>query len=135
MNIDELKTAIEQGTGIPASLLTGETEEENIAQAKAFLAYKRESEAARPKSTREQFKEWLNASQGIEEPDTAGAALEEIQEALRVEAGGYPRVPDAGEPAGRLPDPRPTREQFAEYFGSVAAFDPFKGQDGWKRFK
>lgn len=135
MNIDELKTAIEQGTGIPASLLTGETEEENIAQAKAFLAYKRESEATRPKSTREQFKEWLNASQGIEEPDTAGAALEEIQEALRVEAGGYPKVPDGGTPAGDFPDPRPAREQFAEYFGQIAAFDPFKDMNGWKRLK
>lgn len=135
MNIDELKTVIEQGTGIPASLLTGETAEENIAQAKALLAYRRESEASRPKSTREQFKEWLNASQGIEEPDTAGAALEEIQEALRVEAGGYPRVPDGGTPVGDFPDPRPAREQFAEYFGQIAAFDPFKGQDGWNRFK
>lgn len=132
MNIDELKTVIEQGTGIPASLLTGETAEENIAQAKALLAYRRESEASRPKSTREQFKEWLNASQGIEEPDTAGAALEEIQEALRVEAGGYPRVPDGGEPAGRLPDPRPAREQFAEWFAGKSAFDPRKDPEGWK---
>lgn len=133
MNIDELKTAIEQGTGIPASLLTGETEEENIAQAKAFLAYKRESEATRPKSTREQFKEWLNASQGIEEPDTAGAALEEIQEALRVEAGGYPKVPDGGTPAGDFPDPRPNREKFAEWLGQASAFNPFKDAEGWEK--
>lgn len=135
MTIEELKVAIEQGTGVQASLLTGETSEEVIAQAKAFLAFKREREDQRPKSTAEQFGSWFNAVQGIEEPDEAGAALANIQEAVRVAEGGYPKVPDGGEPAGRLPDPRPAREQFAEWFLGESAYDPFKGQDGWKRFK
>lgn len=133
MNIDELKTAIEQGTGVPASLLTGETAEENIAQAKAFLAFKKESEAHSPKSTAEQFGAWFNAVQGIEPQDTAGAALAEIQEAVRVAEGGYPKVPDGGEPAGNMPDPRPNREKFAEWLGQASAFNPFKDAEGWEK--
>lgn len=48
MTIEELKQTIEQRTGVPASFLTGETAEENIAQAKALLAYKREAQQQRP---------------------------------------------------------------------------------------
>ena len=131
MNIDEIKTAIEQGTGVPVSLLTGETAEENKAQAKAILAFKKDYKAQHG-STHEQFGAWFNAVQGIETQDTAGEALAQIQEALRIEAGGYPKVPDGGEPAGRMQDPRPTREQFAEWFAGKSAFDPLKDPEGWK---
>ena len=125
MSIEELKQIIEQRTGVPASLLTGETAEENIAQAKAILAYKRDLGTQTPRTTRDQFAEWLNASQGKEAQDTAGAALAEIEDAARMEAGGYPAVQDSGEAAG-LPDPRPARDQFAEWFGQKSAFNPFK---------
>ena len=131
MSIEELKQIIEQRTGVPASLLTGETAEENIAQAKAILAYKRDLDTQTPRTAQEQFAEWLNASQGKEAQDTAGAALAEIEDAARMEAGGYPAVQDSGEAAG-LPDPRPARDQFAEWFGQKTAFDPFKDADGWK---
>lgn len=43
MDISNIKAEIEKQTGIPASLLNGETVEENIAQAKAILAYKQKS--------------------------------------------------------------------------------------------
>lgn len=125
MNIDELKTAIEQGTGVQASLLTGETSEEVIAQAKAFLAFKKESEDRRPKSTAEQFGSWFNAVQGIEEPDEAGAALASIQEAVRVAEGGYPRVPDGGTPQN-IEYRQDPRDAFKEWFGDVSAYDPRK---------
>ena len=126
MSIEELKQIIEQRTGVPASLLTGETAEENIAQAKAILAYKRDLDTQTPRTAQDQFAEWLNASQGKEAQDTAGAALAEIEDAARMEAGGYPAVQDSGEAAG-LPDPRPARDQFAEWFGQKSAFNPFKG--------
>lgn len=134
MNLEELKNEIEQRTGIPAKLLTGETPEENISQAKALLAYKREHEAQQPKSTAEQFADWLNAKQGIDPEDKEGAALTDIEEAVRVAAGGYPMAKDGGE-VTNLPDPRPAREQFAEWLdrkGSLK-YDPSKGADGWRR--
>lgn len=146
MTIEELKQQIEQRAGVPASLLTGETAEEVVARAKAVLAYKREYEAQRPKTAREQFADWIGAQQEdkdrrtaellgrhYEAPpaDPAGAALAEVAEAYRVEAGGYPMTKDSGEVAN-MPDPRPAREQFAEWFGQKTAFDPFKDADGWK---
>ena len=126
MSIEELKQIIEQRTGVPASLLTGETAEENIAQAKAILAYKRDLDTQTPRTAQERFAEWLNASQGKEDQDTAGATLAEIEDAARMEAGGYPAVQDNGEVTG-LPDPRPARDQFAEWLGQKSAFNPFKG--------
>lgn len=131
MTLEELKQEIAERTGVPALLLTGETAEENIAQAKALLAYKRDAEAdiQRPRSTTEQFTDWLTARDGIEQPYTAGQALADIEERARVEAGGYPMTMDGGEVTG-LPDARPAREQFADWLNQKKAFNPFK-QDGW----
>lgn len=149
MNIEELKQTIEQRTGVPASLLKGETAEENIAQAKALLAYKRESEQQRPKTATEQFSDWFSGYMGerdrqtaaafglhyeAPETDPAGAALADIAEAVRVEGGGYPIVRDGGQvDTSKMPDPRPAAEQFADWLGQQTAFDPFKDADGWKR--
>lgn len=149
MKIEDIKREIEQRAGVPASLLTGETVEENIAQAKALLAYKREYEQQRPKTTAEQFSDWIGgkleeknrqtaAALGLHyeesEADPAGAALAEIEEAARRDAGGYPIVPDGGQiDISRLPDARPAREQFADWFKKETAFDPFKDLDGWTR--
>lgn len=130
MNLEELKQIIGQRTGIPASLLTGETIEENIAQAKALLAYKREAEAERPKSTKEQFAQWLNAQQGIEDQDTAGQALAQIEERARVEAGGYPIIQDGGSVNVQTGDPRSAKEQFSDWAGQALAYNPRK-QNGW----
>lgn len=146
MTIDELRQAIQQRTGVPADLLTGETAEENIAQAKAMLAFKREREAQRPKSAREQFAEWMTGNvedrnrrmadmiglQYVPPEAPEEAALAELEEITKTEAGGYPVIKDGGQiSTDNLPDPRPAREQFAEWFGQKTAFDPFKGPDGW----
>lgn len=134
MNIDELKQTIEQRAGVPASLLTGETAEEVIARTKAILAFKRELEPQRTKTAREQFADWYNATRGTEGPDPAGAALADIEEAARTEAGGYPRTKDGGETGARkAADPRPAREQFADWLEQKAAFNPRKDAGGWKR--
>lgn len=148
MTTEELKQEIAQRTGVPAVLLTGETAEENIAQAKALLAYKREHEAQRPKTAQEQFSDWLGAQ--VEErdrqtaaafglqytppvKDAAGAALAEIEEQARLDAGGYPSLQDGGSVNVNLGDGRSTREQFADWLADRTAFDPFKEADGWKR--
>ena len=125
MTIEELKQEIEQNTGIPADLLTGETAEENITQAKALLAYKRKNTIETPKTTAEQFSEWLSAKRGDPVQDNRITALDGIAEAARREAGGYPYVKDGGEiDTSRLPDPRPTKQQFEEWFYNVSAWRP-----------
>lgn len=131
MTLEEYKQIIEARTGIPSTLLTGETAEENIAQAKAILAYKRECDKNNPKSTRELFKEWIEAGEGIENQDTAGQALAEIEEAARIQAGGYPIIKDGGSVNINLGDGRSAREQFSEWIGQKAAFNPFADPDGW----
>lgn len=132
MNIDDIKNQIEQRTGVPASLLNGETVEENIAQAKAFLAYKRQVEQEQPKSTKEQFKEWIQEESGMEpEKDEAAAYLDDLTEEARIEAGGYPIVPDGGEANIPLTDSRPTSEKFVDWFYDVSAWDPKKAPGNW----
>lgn len=133
MTIEELKQEIAQRTGVPVVLLTGETAEENIAQAKAFLAYKREYQAQQPKNHAEQFKAWFNEQYGIEEQDEAGAALAEIEEQARLDAGGYPYLQDGGSVNVNLGDTRSAKEQFAEWLEQQTALDPFKDVNGWKR--
>ena len=130
MTLEELKQEIEQRTGVQASLLKGETVEENIAYAKAVLAFRKEHEAQRPKTAGEQFAAWYKATQGIEDTDEAGAALADIEERARVEAGGYPMLQDGGVNV-HVGDCRSAREQFADWIGQQTAFDPFKEADGW----
>lgn len=130
MTTEEVKQLIEQRTGVPASLLTGETVEENIAAAKALLAYKREHDKERTKSTREQFADWLAAQRGEDPPpDTAGAALAEIEAATRA----YPSIRDGGEPDISGQDNRTGKEKFADWLYKQSAFDPSK-EDGWRRW-
>ena len=128
MNLEELKQTIEKQTGVPATLLNGETAEENIAQAKALLAYKREADKQRPRTTAEQFSDWMNAREGIEQPDIEGQALANIAEAARVEAGGYPMTRDAGE--AQYTPKGDTKEDFAAWMNSKLSFNPFN-TDGW----
>lgn len=70
--IRDARAAVSDETGVPASVLTGETEEECRAQAQAILDFAGkqsrypavrdagESKATVKRSTREQFKEWAN---------------------------------------------------------------------------
>lgn len=145
MTTEEVKQEIAQRTGIPVTLLTGETAEENIAQAKALLAYKREHEAQRTKTTQEQFGDWLGgrlegmnkqraATLGLEytppEKDTAGAALAEIEERARVDAGGYPTVQEGSADNADI-DGGSTKEHFADWIGRQLAYDPFNNAGSW----
>lgn len=126
----EIKAMISERLGVPVCLLRGESAEEDLAQAKAILAYKREQEQTRPKSHAEQFKEWFNASQGIEEPDETAAAFKEIEDAIGINSGAYPSLSDGGE-VQNVGDCRTPQEQFKDWFYDASAFDPRK--DGnWK---
>lgn len=136
MNIDELRKTIEQRTGVPASLLTGETPEENIAQAKAMLAYKREYGQQREETAAEQFSKWMAEQLGETEPepkDTAGDALAAIAESVRVESGGYPIIRDGGQiDAGSMASARSAADLFSEWLESRTAIDLSISPDGWK---
>lgn len=59
MSMTEVNAEIEALTGVPASLLTGETAEENIALARALIAYKNESSTTNPQEPEAQFAEWF----------------------------------------------------------------------------
>lgn len=124
MNIEELKQTIERQTGIPSRFLNGETVEETIAYAKALNAYKRDTDTTRPKSTAEQFAEWCNARDGITPTDATAEALERIEEQARVDAGGYPRVKDNDGSNVNMPDSRPARELFGEWWDKKTAVNP-----------
>lgn len=127
MTLEDIKKQIEQKTGVPASLLTGETAEEAISQAKALLSYRGQNSPEKVKSTEEKFADWFRASQGIEEQDEESAALAEIAEAARIAAGDYPSVRDGGEvDTSRFKDGRPAIEQFEDWFKEKDKFNPFK---------
>ena len=127
MTNEELKRVIRERTGLPMSLLNGKTAEENIAQARTLLEYKRDH--SRAKSTAEKFGEWFNSETGETPQDGALNALAEIEEALRVADGGYPITQDGGDAdVSNLPDPRSTGEQFAEWFGERTTFNPFTNE-------
>ena len=93
MVVDDLKRTISERTGIPEQLLSENTAEELITKAKTLLSLRKEQEEQQPKSTREQFAEWV----GQEKPDSAGLALAEIESDLKLSTIVYPIVYDGGE--------------------------------------
>lgn len=138
MNVEELKLEIENKTGIPALLLSGETSEEVISRAKALVAFRRDTQEEQPKSASAQFAKWMKATEGIEEPSEAMTALcilDQIAERERLASGGYPYLSDGGNPyvnGATAPDPRSTEQLFENWFNNICAYDPTKKCDGWK---
>ena len=130
MTLEEFKLTISDRTGIPAHLLNGETVEETIAHAKALMAYKKNAEANRPKTTREQFAEWLQAQDDTQPEEVDPIA--QIEEELRIAGGGYPIVRDGGSVNVNTGDGKSPQEQFSEWLSNQFAFDPLKRSDGWR---
>lgn len=121
MKTEYIKREIESRTGVPASLLVGESAGEVIAQAKALLALRRESDEHQlPQTTQETFAKWFDENYGENEPkeDAANAALNELENSLL----GSPVVTDGGE-VNDMSDSRPAREQFAEWFDKAMSYD------------
>jgi len=106
MTLDELKQQISTRTGVPVELLTATTPEASIEQAREILALK----GQQPKSTGEQFAAWLTG----ESSDDGLAALDQL-------FGGYPAVPDGGNPIIPRDTPK-TRDQFGEWFNHWSDF-------------
>ena len=130
MTAEEFKLHISEKTGIPIHLLKGETPEEDLIHAQALLAYKKEAEKNRPKTPREQFAEWLNQQDGATDPETDNPLMA-LKEKLRIANGGYPIVRDGGTPEHTPAAQREPREEFAEWFASKTAFNPFRDSNGW----
>lgn len=116
MDIEELKRTIETRTGVPASLLTAETQEEILAQARAVLNIKPNQTAKTEQSTREQFAEWFGLQMGGADPlqKDSATALEEIENQFR----SYPDLKDGGEPIAPPTKPS-TKELFKEWITDV----------------
>ena len=133
MDLNELKSKVEDVTRIPVSLLAGETPEEVFSNAKAILALKKEQSEASMTPGR-QFARWMNATQGVEEVDDTRqvfADLEDLEDSLR----GYSmKIIDGGNPyinGRRPPDTRSASKQFEDFMNNKMAFNPFKDGDGW----
>lgn len=135
MTLEEFKREISNRTGIPVLLITGETEEEAIAKAKALLAYKREQDELRgkerPTDTRKLFADWMQEKYGEEEtrPDIEAQALEDLENSLLV----APKVQDggAGDSQKNIGDGRSTAEHFADWAARQLSYNPFQ-EGGWK---
>jgi hypothetical protein len=132
MTLEELKKTISDRTGLPVPLLTGETPDEVITQGKALLAFRDQQQYKAPKTEAEQFAEWFEDTTGTPQRGTWGAIMAEIEEAARVDAGGYPRIQDGGGAGVNVGDGRTKEEQFAEWLGRNASFDPSR-QGEWKK--
>lgn len=120
-----LKQTASEKTGVPVNLISGETAEEIAANAAALATFKRQYTEAQPATkqltAREQFAEWLNNA------SNNGVTIEEpAADPAPIESGGYPIVPDGGEPQNIDYGPRDPRDAFNEWFYQVSAFDPRK---------
>lgn len=62
MITDAQRQDLEKVTGVPATLLTGDTIEENLALAKALNAYKDSMQAQEPTTPAGKFAAWFNAN-------------------------------------------------------------------------
>lgn len=104
MPLEEVKKIISSRTNIPITLLTGESIEENVAIARALIAYAGEQAPEKRKPTNVQFAEWLASAQGIEKRDV----LSDIEDGLR-----------APENERQTTEPKSAREQFRDQFIGV----------------
>lgn len=130
MDNNELKTTIEQQTGIPAALLDGNSADEIITRARDLLSLKRENEPAHPESTKDQFAGWISAQLWQDPPpDRATLALDKIADLFKT----APAVFDGGEiDHTGIPDRTP-QEAFETYIKNAVAYNPQRRADGWIR--
>ena len=125
--IAALKELASLKTGVPAELITGETNEEIAANAAALAAFKRQHDEERARqnaeqlTTRDKFAAWVNG-----ESTPAEVAPEPAQE-----TNSYPTVKDGGTPQGTGYGPTDTRASFEEWFNGSIAFNPFKNNGYW----
>lgn len=145
MNNQELRSYIEQQTGVLADLLTGQTQKEILQQARDILELQNQQQTREilelqrnqlqeSKSTREQFAEWADTpAQEMER--TEGQTARDLfiawmngpeEEEARPEPPAYPELKD-GQPENMPSVNRPIREIFEESFSDPGSW----GLGGW----
>lgn len=125
---EQIREVVSKETGIPADILTGETQEEIIAQARAILNLKQsqadaqaqeaqdDQQPTQPKTTAQQFAEWAAAALGEQTVEDNGLARTLDAMAQEAEqAQGYAPLRNPGEPTAPAPTPPSTAEQFSEW--------------------
>ena len=95
--IEDMQKQVAKAMGVPAALLTGQTVQECMAEARALKGYKKSQMP--PKTTREQFAEWFDGPEE-EEPEGPEPA--------------YPVLLDAGEVRAPI-KPASAKEAFEEW--------------------
>lgn len=127
MNTEELKQTISNKVGIPANLLTGNTDQEIIEQARQLLTFKADAEQKQPAklSTSEQFARWISGEDADTEQNKALSDLNLIADSLQ----GYPTIIDRQVETGeRNPlSGATTQESFENWFKAKTAYSPFMG--------
>lgn len=116
VNVEEYKKDLSRVSGIPVNMLTRDTPEEILAQAKAITLFAMEKQKEDNKTPRERFAEWMGEKFEAREKNTAslfGVSLQPEQEPIT--PAGYPQIKDGGEVAN-MPDGRSVKEQFKEWF-------------------
>ena len=125
MNNEEARRAIADGTGIPENLLSGDTVKNIIKQARDLLAY-RGTDPTPAESTRESFAQFINASLGIDGPQSSLNPFAFLDDFERKEFPSYPDTKDPGTvPTNSAPQNK-TRDQFAGWFD-----DQLSNPTGW----
>ena len=110
MTNDEYKAHLQNKTGIPADLLTGDTPEDNLTIAASLLAFKQQNAQEQQnthKSTAEQFADWFKGETGEAHTSDSVPIQSEVKR-------GYPKIRDGGEVMHGL-IPKSPEEQFAEW--------------------
>ncbi len=131
MTIDELKSTIEQRTGIRSDLLQGKTPEEVISYARNLAEFAKPVAPASPigadgqeKSPREIFGDWAQQTSFFgrnSDPDEGRSALHALDQ---IEASlSYPDIQDGGETQSTY-TPKP-KDQFVEWARSALAYNPY----------
>lgn len=131
MELNELKEQISARTGIPAILLTGDSEQSVLDYARKLLDYKTEDEPEKKRSLSEQFVDWFKGVSGHEDPEPSDP-LSDIAEQVRIDTGGYPVIPDSS--TVTIKGHKSASEELADFIKEKSTFDPFK-HGGWKRIK
>ena len=130
MILEDVKKELSSRTGIPVSLLTGETIEENIARAKAIIAFRRDHD--KPKNAKEAFSLWFQEENGDKIPDP----MENITQYEKELYSGYPQIKDGGSVlvnGKKLSGTDDPKREFENMIDSALAFNPMRDPSGWTR--
>ena len=126
MNSQEIREYISQQAGVPVELLTGQTPEEIMQQARQLLDLRQtrallDQKQGESKATSEQFAEWAKQEMEHEE----GMTVRDLfitcmngpeEQKQQPDPPAYPELHDAGEAQNMPPVKQPIREIFSDYF-------------------